>query len=163
MFLQIYSGGLSNSTCSLIVSSVKKTEIVFPSHLPLVQDSFHFPFLFPFNDYRLWCLFPLAIYLTNVLFYPTDIHYWMLWKLWSLQSYSWRTRHGLTIFGTSKQEGLILISLLHYHLRVQTLIKAFIYPFEEQLLTVTFLVTDSNRLLTQSSFFSFIRLLCNTQ
>ena len=83
----------------------------------------------------------------------------LLWKLWILQSYSWRTRHGLTIFGTLKQEGLILISLLHYYLQVHTLIKAFIYPFEEQLLTITFLVTDSNRLLTQSLFFLFIKLL----
>jgi len=87
----------------------------------------------------------------------------LLWKLWILQSYSWRTRHSSTIFATSKQKGSILISLLHYHLLVQTLIKSFIYPFEEQLLIVTFLVTDSNRLLTWSSFFSFIRLPCNTQ
>ena len=66
----------------------------------------------------------------------------LLWKLWILQSCLWKTRHGLTISGTSKQERLILISL-------QTLIRSFIYPFEEQLLTVTFLVTDSHRLLTQ--------------
>jgi len=86
----------------------------------------------------------------------------MLWKLWILQSYSWRTKHGSTIFGTLKQERSILVSLLRYHLWVQTLIKAFIYPFEEQLFTVTFLVTDSNRLLTQSLFL-FIKLPCNTQ
>ena len=35
----------------------------------------------------------------------------VLWKLWILQSCSWKTRHGLTISGTSKQERLILISL----------------------------------------------------
>ena len=80
----------------------------------------------------------------------------VLWKLWILQSYSWKTRHGLIISGTSKQEGLILISL-------QTLTRSVIYPFEEQLLIVTFLVTDSNRLLTQSLFFLFIKLPCNTQ
>ena len=79
----------------------------------------------------------------------------VLWKLWILQSYSWKTRHGLTISGTSKQERLVLISL-------QTLTRSFIYPFEEQLLTVTFLVTDSNRLLTQSLFFMCIKLPCNT-
>ena len=80
----------------------------------------------------------------------------LLWKLWILQSYSWKTRHGLTISGTLKQERLILISL-------QTLTRSFIYPFKEQLFTVTFLVTDSNRLLTQSLFFLFIKLPCNTQ
>ena len=79
----------------------------------------------------------------------------VLWKLWILQSYSWKTRHGSTISGTLKQRRLILISL-------QTLIRSFIYPSEEQLLIVTFLVTGSNRLLTQSLFFLFINLPCNT-
>ena len=79
----------------------------------------------------------------------------LLWKLWILQSCSWKTRHGSTISGTLKQERLILISL-------QTLIRSFIYPSEEQLLIVTFLVTGSNRLLTQSLFFLFINLPCNT-
>ena len=86
----------------------------------------------------------------------------MIWKLWILQSYSLKTRYDLTISRTLKQEGLILISLLCYHLLVWTLIESLIYPFEEQLLTATFLVTDSNRLLTQTSSSSLILLPCNT-
>ena len=79
---------------------------------------------------------------------PNPKLHMMLWKLWILQNYSWKTRYDLTISGTLKQEELILISLQCYYLLVWTLIKFLIYPFEEQLLTVTFLVTDSNRLLT---------------
>ena len=73
----------------------------------------------------------------------------LLWKLWILQSYSWKTRYGSTTSGTLKQEELILISLSCYHLLVRTLINSFIYSFQEQLLIVTFLVTDNNKLLTR--------------
>jgi len=72
----------------------------------------------------------------------------VLWKLWILQSYSWKTRRSSTIFGTLKQEESILIFL-------QTLTNSLIYPSVVQFLKVTFLVTDSNRLLTQSLFFFF--------
>ena len=72
----------------------------------------------------------------------------MLWKLWILQSYSWKTRHGLTISGTLKQEESILISF-------QTLTSSLIYPSVVQFLDVTFLVTDSNRLLTRFLFFFY--------
>jgi len=81
------------------------------------------------------------LYMSHVTERTVDESGELLWKLWILQSFSWKTRYSLTISGTSKQERLTLISL-------QTLTRSFIYPFEEQLLTVTFLVTDSNRLLT---------------
>ena len=77
---------------------------------------------------------------------PVSFKQSVLWKLWILQSYSWKTRHGSTISGTLKQEESILIFL-------QILTNSLIYPSVVQFLDVTFLVTDSNRLLTRSLFF----------
>ena len=59
---------------------------------------------------------------------PTVMCLCVLWKLWILQSYSWKTKHGSTISGTLKQEESILIFL-------QTLTNSFIYPSVVQFLS----------------------------